>query len=252
MPNALVRKLEGYAPLDASDRERLLNVCEKTAVVEADRYITRAGDSPKDVVVILEGLAVRSKLLRDGRRQILAFLVAGDFCDLHVAVLDQMDHDILAIMPCTVARISRNTVQEMTETRPKLARALWWCTLVDEATLREWLVNLGQRDAEQRIAHLFCELHTRLHTIGLTTDGSFSLPITQDELGDTMGLSAVHVNRSLKSLRDAGLVTFRGRVIHIPDVERLQFFADFDPSYLHLRHGPAAVNSVPLLQEARG
>lgn len=250
MPNALVRKLEGYAPLDASDRERLLDVCEKTVVIEADRYITRIGDSPKDVVVILEGFAVRSKLLRDGRRQIFAFLVPGDFCDLHVAVLDQMDHDILSMMPCRVAQISRDAVREMTETRPKLAKALWWCTLVDEAILREWLVNLGQRDAEQRIAHLFCELHTRLHAIGLTTDGSFSLPITQNELGDTMGLSAVHVNRSLRSLRDAGLVSFRGRVIQIPDVERLQHFADFDPSYLHLRHGPAAESPVPLLRQA--
>ena len=149
---------------------------------------------------ILDGFACRYKLTSEGKRHIMAYLISGDFCDLHVFILKAMDHNIGALSPCRVVNIPRNRILEMT-TRPALARALWWATLVDEAVLREWLVNMGQREAPERIAHLLCELLLRLRAIGLAASDAYELPITQEALGDTMGLSAVHVNRSLQKLR---------------------------------------------------
>lgn len=175
-----------------------------------------------------------------GKRQIFAYLIPGDFCDLHVALLKKMDHSIATLSPCQVVELSPATIVALTERRPSLARALWMCTLVDEGTLREWLLNIGQRSAATRIAHLFCEIHERMRAVGLTDQGSCELPLTQGELGDTMGLSIVHVNRSLKDLRESGLVTLHNGRIVIPDAERLKRYADFDPSYLHVRWPPGA------------
>ena len=131
-------------------------------------------------------------------------------------------------------KIPTRTIVDLTDNHPRLAKAFWWCSLVDGATLREWLVNVGQRSAAQRIAHLFCELHVRLEAVKLTVGGAFELPITQTELADTVGMSNVHVNRSLKRLREAGLMTHRGRSVRIPDVAKLKHFASFNPNYLHL------------------
>lgn len=239
MVNALIRKLEGFTPLSDNDRTLLSELSNRAVSISADQPIILQGDAPSDVRVVLEGFAARSKTLRDGSQQIFAYLVPGDFCDLHVAVLSAMDHDIRTLTPCKVANISKKTVREIAETRPNLMQALWWCTLVDAATLREWLVNIGQRSAEERIAHLFCELHVRLKAVGLGSSKSFELPITQDVLAKTMGLSSVHVNRSLKELRERELVTFKSRVIKIPDIGRLEEYAEFDSSYLHLTRGPA-------------
>lgn len=236
LPNAFIRKLEGFAPLDPADRQFLLDLSSRPIPFERDQEIISEGDEPKYVHLVMEGLAARAKTLRDGNRQIFAYLIPGDFCDLHVSILSEMDHDIVTITPCSVVRIPRSAINDVIGTHPRIAKALWWCTLVDAATLREWVVNLGQRTAEQRIAHLFCELHTRLKAVGLVQGGTFSLPINQTELGDTMGLSPVHVNRSLKGLRDSNLVTFRGKIIHIPNIERLKAFADFKPNYLHIQN----------------
>jgi CRP-like cAMP-binding protein len=133
-----------------------------------------------------------------------------------------------------VAYIPRRTIEEITKGHPRINRALWWATLVDESTLREWLVNMGRREAAAQMAHLFCELLLRLQTVGLATENDFDLPVTQDELADTLGLSAVHVNRVLQQLRQDGLISLEGKRLTIHDVERLKAFAGFDPSYLHL------------------
>ncbi|MBB3997639.1 Crp/Fnr family transcriptional regulator [Aureimonas pseudogalii] len=202
--------------------------------IDANQDLISEGDSPEDVHLILEGFAVRYKLTTQGRRQILAYMIAGDFCDVHVTLLRRMDHGIRTLRPSRVVRISPGTLLEILERQPAIARAIWLCGLVDEATQREWLVNVGQRSAPQRIAHLFCEMHVRMGIVGLTSNGSFELPLTQEELGDTMGLSNVHVNRSLKELRESELVTLRNGQIVISDVDRLKAFSGFDPSYLHL------------------
>lgn len=234
MPNAFVRKLESFEPLQRDEREWLQDLTRHARDVDADQDLISEGDKPEDVHLVLEGFAVRYKMTTEGQRHIFAYMIAGDFCDLHVALLKRMDHSIRTVRPSRIVKISPSTIIEITEKRPAIARALWLCSLVDEATLREWLVNIGQRTAPQRIAHLFCEMHVRLKAVGLTSNGSFELPLTQEELGDTMGLSSVHVNRSLRELRAAELVTMRNGQIVISDVERLKVYSGFDPSYLHL------------------
>ena len=239
MPNAFIRRLESFQPLQADERELLEGMTRRVRDVDANQDLISEGDSPEDVHLILEGFAVRYKLTAQGRRQILAYMIAGDFCDVHVTLLRRMDHGIRTLRPSRVVRIPPGTLLDILERQPAIARAIWLCGLVDEATQREWLVNVGQRSAPQRIAHLFCEMHVRMGTVGLTTNGSFELPLTQEELGDTMGLSNVHVNRSLKELREAELVTLRNGQIVISDVDRLKAFSGFDPSYLHLDRTPS-------------
>ena len=248
--NPLIAKLEAFIDLTPVDREWLTTISSRTMGVEANTTLINEGDVPHDVFLILEGFAYRYKTTPEGKRQIFAYLVPGDFCDLHVALLNEMDHSIGTLSACRVVKIPTRTIVDLTDNHPRLAKAFWWCSLVDEATLREWLVNVGQRSALQRIAHLFCELHVRLEAVKLTVGGSFELPISQAELADTVGISNVHVNRSLKRLREAGLMTFRGRSVRIPDVDKLKQFASFNPNYLHLgrrgsrsqEHRPDAVS----------
>lgn len=164
----------------------------------------------------------------------MAFLVPGDFCDLNVFILDQMDHSIGTISTCQVVDIPRQAIEDITANHPRITRALWWCNLVDEAVLREWLVNLGGRQADERIAHLLCELLVRLGAVGCATDISYEFPFTQTDIADTMGLSSVHVNRTYRELRGAGLITLKHRTLTIHDVEQLKSYCGFNPNYLHL------------------
>jgi CRP-like cAMP-binding protein len=239
MANVLTRKLEAFAPLPEADKLLLDEVVCESQEVGPREDLIREDDAPTHVNLILEGFACRYKVLATGTRQIMAYLVPGDFCDLHVFILREMDHTIATLSPCRVVDIPRPRILEMTE-RPALGRALWWAALVDEATLREWLVNIGARPAEQRVAHLLCELLLRLRVVGLADGAEYELPVTQQELGDTTGLTNVHVNRVLQRLRGEGLITLKGKHLVILDVERLNAFSGFTPNYLHL----AAPNGV--------
>ena len=236
MISVLTRKLELFGSFPKADRHILEETVTRSKDVRAHCDLIQEGDAPSNVILVLSGFACRYKMLPDGKRSIFAFLVPGDFCDLNIFILKAMDHSIATLSPCTIVDIPRSRVLELSE-RPAIARALWWTTLVDEAILREWLVNMGQRDAELSIAHLFCELHLRLKGVGLADGGEFALPITQAELADTMGLSAVHVNRSLQSLRVQGLITLRSGRLVIPDVDRLRAACQFNPNYLHFEEG---------------
>jgi len=191
----------------------------------------------------MEGFAYRYKIVEDGRRQIMAFLIPGDFCDLHVAILGRMDHNIGTAGGCSVVEIPRATIDELTANHPRITRALWWATLADEGTLREWLVNMGQREADKQMAHLFCELLVRLQVVGCASRDSFAFPISQADLADTLGITTVHVNRVLRELRGRGLIQWKSRRIFIPDVERLKDFSEFNPNYLHLIPRVAESNS---------
>ena len=236
MVNLLRRKLELFGPLPTADQSLLDAVIGQPHQVEAHRDIVREGDAPGDVHLVLDGFACRYKILADGTRSIFAYLVPGDFCDLNIFILREMDHTIATLSACTMVSIPRERILELTE-RPAIARALWWTTLVDAATLREWLVNIGKRRAEIRVAHLLCELHLRLKSVGLADGGEFALPLTQSELADTMGMSPVHMNRSLQALRGDDLVILKSRHLVIPDIDRLREMAQFNPNYLHLDGG---------------
>jgi CRP-like cAMP-binding protein len=237
MQAPLIRKLEGYEELTDDDRRVLDELVVNVRRVGPRVDLISEGDEPEYVHLILEGFACRYKVLPDGQRQIMAFLVPGDFCDLNVFILDQMDHSIGTISACSVVDIPRRDIDNLTEHHARITRALWCCALVDEAVLREWLVNLGRRPAKQRIAHLFCELHARLSVVRRVSDeNAFGFPFTQTEIADTLGLSDVHINRTLKELRARGLVTLKRRILTIVDVEGLQAYCGFTPNYLHLKN----------------
>lgn len=236
MANLLTRKLELFGALPEDDRRFLDKIVGTATKRVAHEDLVQEGDIPEFVHLIVEGFACRYKLLEDGRRHIMAYLIPGDFCDAHIFILKTMDHAICTLAPSRVARIPRQDILEMMS-RPALARAMWWATLVDEATLREWLVNLGLREATQRVAHLICEIHLRMKSVGLVDGHSFSLPITQVELADTMGITPVHMNRALQALRERKLITFKSKHLVILEPEKMYAFSGFDPNYLHLGGG---------------
>ena len=237
--DALIAKLELAGKLGEEDRELLRAVCSRVRRIEAGSDIVSEGAKADHVHLVLSGWAARYKLVGDGSRQITAFLIPGDFCDAHVAILRRMDHSIVAVTQASVAYISHEDFDQLPVRRPELARALWWATLVDESVLRAWIVNLGRRDAYAGIAHLICELHARLQNVGLVEDDGFELPLTQEVLADALGLTPVHTNRIIQRLRAEKLVTLKSGRLAILDAGGLRRAADFDPDYLHaaLRNG---------------
>ena len=234
MLSVLVRKLEHGAALSPADVKALENSVAAVRQVEIHEDLIEEGDRPEFVHVVLEGFAYRYKTLEDGGRQIMAWLVPGDFCDLHVAILGEMDHNIGTLSASKIALIRPDAVVELTQTSASLSRALWWASLVDEAILREWLVGMGRRSADHQIAHLFCELLARLQAVGRAPGNVLKMPVTQAQLADTVGMTTVHVNRTVQQLRELGLITWRDRNLTIADVDGLQAFAGFDANYLHL------------------
>lgn len=236
MQHSLIRKLESFEALTDQDRWALNALVPRIRQVGARVDLIREGDQPENVHLIVEGYACRYKVLPNGQRQIMAYLVPGDFCDLNVFILDQMDHSISTVSACRVVDIPRSAIDTITAHHPRITRAFWWCALVDEAVLREWLVNIGGRESNQRLAHLLCELMMRLEVVGRVTENSYAFPFTQVDLGDTMGLSHVHVNRVLRELREEGLIMLKNRVVTILDVDRLKSYCKFNSNYLHLKN----------------
>ncbi len=164
----------------------------------------------------------------------MTFLLPGDLCDYHVFLLTAMDHSIGTLTPLRIASISRKTMMDTFTRHPRISAALWWNAMQEEAMLRERIVSLGRRDARGRIAYLLCELLWRHQAVGLVEGGRFSLPLTQLEMGDTLGLTPVHVNKILQEFRRRGLLTIGRRMLNIIDMERLQSIAAFNNNYLQL------------------
>jgi CRP-like cAMP-binding protein len=232
--NPLIRKLSHFAPLSDSDRQVLDALAAHDEFFPADVDIVSEGSVPRSVFLLKEGMAIRYRNLPDGGRQIMTFLIPGDLCDIHVFLLKAMDHSIGTVTPVRVAPISRESMMDLFSHRPRISAALWWSSLQEEAMLRERIVSLGRRDARGRIAYLLCELLWRHAAVGLTNGDRFRLPLTQAELGDTLGLTPVHVNRVLKEFRQRGLIAMEHRVINLLDVQGLQDRAAFNKAYLHL------------------
>ncbi|WP_298961101.1 Crp/Fnr family transcriptional regulator [uncultured Methylobacterium sp.] len=238
MSEHLIRKLGQFTTLSDSDRDAILAACGgKRRRIDPREDIIREGENPTHVNLILDGWACRYKQLRDGRRQIISFLLPGDLCDTHVYVLREMDHSIGALTPVTFAEISRETLNRITAEHPRITHALEWDALVTAAIQREWTVNLGRRIAAERLGHLLCEIFIRLRGVGLTEGHSYILPVTQADLGNAMGLSSVHINRTLQELRGCGLIVLKGRQLTIPNLAALQTASLFNPNYLHLGRG---------------
>jgi CRP-like cAMP-binding protein len=229
---ALIRKLEQFDRLSKAEREILEQATVRQRAVAKGEDLVRQGDRPSESLFLITGFAARYNLLRKGKRQITAVHVPGDFVDLHSFLVKRMDHGVMAITPCTLGVVPHEALRVISETQPHLTRLLGLNIAVDAAIHRQWIVSIGRQSALEHAAHLFCEMFLRLQAVGLTEDYSFQFPLTQAELGDTLGLSTVHVNRVIQELRKGGLITWRGETVIIEDWLRLQQIAEFDPTFL--------------------
>lgn len=204
----------------------------------ADRTFVRPGQELNHSSILLDGLMCRYKDLSEGQRQITELHVSGDFADLHGFTLKRLDHAVMTLSPCKVAIVPHENLKAITERYPHLTRVYWFSTNLDAAIHREWQLSLGRRSALSRMAHVFCELHIRLDIVGLTNGQSYPLPLTQDELADCLGITPVHINRTLQELRGQGLLEFRSGRVTLLDLNGLRSVAEFDPSYLYLERRP--------------
>lgn len=232
-----MRKLSAFARLSADD----IALIERVLSRHPRHYPGRAelaseGQKPDAVRVFLDGWACRARTLEDGRRQILSLYLPGDICDIDILIAARRDHSLATITPTRVAEVTPQGHDELMSAHPRVRQALSWERFVNAAIQREWAVSLGQRSAMERLAHLMCEVFTRLRVVGCTNGNQCEFPLTQTELGEAMGLSTVHVNRTLMDLRNANLIALRDRVLSIPHFDALAETAMFDPGYLHLDH----------------
>ena len=241
MTNAFTRKLSRFADFSDEELAALERLSAQPEHRPRGRDLIRQGDRPDVVHLLLSGWAFRYKVLNDGKRQIVGYLLPGDICDLHVTLLDEMDHSIGLLTDAEVVTIPSREMHEVMERHRAIERALWCATLVDEAILREWLTNVGQRDAFTRIGHHLCELWHRMMSVGLVNEhDQFDLPLTQEVLGDTLGLTSVHINRTVKRLREDGLIALKQKRLTVLDPKRLMKLTGFEPDYLHLGKQPGA------------
>lgn len=237
MSHALIAKLEHFTKLSSVDKSFIKKMgTEKVRHFGPHEDILGEGAAPTDVNLIISGWACSYKQLKNGRRQIVAFFLPGDFCDHNIFILREMDHSIGAVTKVTVAGVSRDIFEAATLKHPRITKALWWEALVTAAIQREWIVNLGQRSATERMAHLLCELFLRLRTVELTDRNSCEFPITQAELADATGLTSVHVNRTLQELRSTKMIELKNRMLVVQDLKALMEVASFNTNYLHLDH----------------
>lgn len=227
-------KLRARDSIDAEEEAALRASISDVIRQPAHHIVVRAGEPVHHSLLLLDGLLCRYKDLSNGQRQITAVHVPGDFADLHSFTLKYLDHHVMTLTPCTMARSPHARIQDLIERFPRLATLMWFSTNLDACIHREWEVSLGRRSAIQRAAHLLCELKARLELVGLGDATGYALPITQADLAECLGLTSVHVNRVLRELRERGLADFRGGRVTIHNLAGLEQIGEFDPDYLYL------------------
>jgi CRP-like cAMP-binding protein len=226
--------------IDTNDCAAIRGLPFAIRTVEAPAYLVREGEKSRvHCTLILSGFAMRQKLAMSGSRQIVSFHLAGDVIDLQQMLLSVADHNVQALTRMTVADVPRAAFQELARCHPNIARAMWIDGLVDASIYREWVLNVGRRDARAKIAHVLCEFGVRMKAAGVAQESGYELPMTQEQLGDAVGLTAVHVNRTLKSLVADGLVSIERRHVRVRNWDRLMTAGDFSALYLHLDQVPA-------------
>jgi CRP-like cAMP-binding protein len=232
----LIRKLESIAPVTDNEKQAIVGLPMVLRDLGADQDIVREQDPASQCCLILDGFACRYKILPSGKRQIFSFHIPGDIPDLQTLHLQVMDHNVGTLVPSKVAFISHETVRAFLRAHLRIADVFWRHTLIDAAIYREWMAGIGRRDAHARIAHLLCELFLRLKAVGLTHGDAYEMPITQAELADSLGLSTVHVNRTLQQLRRSGIISTSREKVVVRNWNKLQEAGEFDPTYLHLKN----------------
>lgn len=230
----MLAKLRMWRNFDADEEAAVLALPHTLVAIEAGKYIVREGDLPKHSCLVVSGFAYRSKIADDGGRSIVAVHMRGDLVDLQNSLLRIADHNVQALTQAEIAFIPRDAIQALAFAFPKVGMAMWYDTLVDGSIFREWLLNVGRRNAGARVAHLLCEFALRLEAAGLGEHDRYELPMTQEQLADAVGLTPVHVNRTLKDLESRGLITRTLRNVAIADWARLERAAGFNSTYLHL------------------
>jgi CRP-like cAMP-binding protein len=239
----LLKKLGYGVALDAAEQRAVLDLPHKAKTLPRHNYIVRERERTRHCCVLLSGFAIRHKIVAGGARQIVAIHMAGDVVDLQNALLGVADHSVQTITPSDVAFIPREAIASIALAYANVGMAMWLDTLVDGSIFREWIANVGRRDAHARIAHLLCEFSLRLKVAGLGEATEYELPMTQEQIADCTGLTSVHVNRTLKSLEAERLIERRtSRTIIIGDWRKLAEAGDFDSTYLHLRETDPALN----------
>ena len=238
----VLRKLEYWRRLTAEDREALLALPCTVKTFEQNHYLVREFDRAEHACLMLSGFSVRHKIVAGGSRQIVAIHMKGDLVDLQNALLGKADHSVQMLTAGKVAMIPREAIDRIAFERPTIGRAMWIDTLVDASIFREWIANVGRRDARTRIAHLLCEFSLRLKVAGIGERTNYELPMTQEQLADATGLTSVHVNRTMKGLVVDGVIARSSpRTIVIGDWRKLADTGDFNSNYLHLREAEPAL-----------
>lgn len=234
----LLLRLRSRDDVSPEEEQALRWAVSEVKYVPKKKTLIREGTTLSVSTLLLEGLVVRYKDLSDSARQITQLHVPGDFVDLHSFTLKRLDHSVMSITDCRIASFPHDRLRAITERYPHLTRLLWFFTNVDAAAHREWELSLGRRSALQKTAHLFCELYYRLNVVGLTEGSSFAFPFTQTEIAEAKGLTSVHVNRTLKELREGQFITVRRGQVTIHDLGGLMRICEFDPAYLYLEQHP--------------
>jgi CRP-like cAMP-binding protein len=233
--DVLTRKLREHTRVTRGDAEALQALPHAIRTLYAGDDIIHQGDNPRASVLVIDGMVARYHTRPNGGRQYLSFHIAGDLPDLQCLFLNHMDHSVCAMSDTArIALFPHKGLWKVFETRPSLSIAFWRETLIDAAIFREAITNNSSRDVQTRIAHLLCEQFYRARAAGLGSTDSCDLPISQSQLGETLGISVVTANRALQALRRTGTVDFRDRTVIVRDWPRLQELAEFDPRYLHL------------------
>lgn len=223
----------GRNAMSAEEAAALEAAFEGPRICPARKTLIEKGAPVHHSTLLIEGVMCRYLDDTDGHRQLLGVHIAGDFVDLHGFPLERLDHNVATLTEATIATIPRERVMDLVARFPNLARVLWRSTMLDAAMHREWIFRLGRLDAQGRVAHFFAEMETRLRLAGLGDDRGVPLPINQTDVAEACGLTPVHVNRVLRTLREDGLATFRSGVIEIGDRAALHRLAEFDDEYLY-------------------
>ncbi|WP_243450966.1 Crp/Fnr family transcriptional regulator [Sphingosinicella sp. CPCC 101087] len=220
--------------MDAADRAALLGLSHSVRHFFRHATIVRERDRPTHSCVLLSGLTIRHKLVSSGARQIVGIQVAGDMIDLQNSMFEIADHSIQTLTTAEVALVPRQALRDLAASRPSVGTAMWFDTLLDASIAREWIANVGRRDARTRLAHLLCEMAVRFEMAGIGRQSCYELPMSQEQIADALGLTSVHVNRMLKALEGDGLIVRTRRSVTIADWAQLIRAGDFDSTYLHL------------------
>jgi CRP-like cAMP-binding protein len=236
-------KFQRSEDFSEAELRRIEALLHNSRHVGARVELAKEGLVPSIVHVMLEGVASCCKLLDDGKRAIVGYLVPGDFCDLAGAVYGRQDYSVMTLTPCTIAEVPAAAIDELIRSNPKIARALWRATLAEAGISRAWLVCAGQRTSAQHLAHFICELVHRMKDTSSASEELCPFPMTQEELADTLGITSVHVSRTFQQLKEDGFIEVRGRAICILNYSELKRFARFDPAYLSV---PQIAASEPM------